>query len=163
MERIEQSIDVNVPIHTAYNQWTQFEDFPRFMEGVTEVRQLDDAHLHWRANRHGKETEWDSEIVDQQPDRHIAWRDISGPGNSGQVLFESEQEDKTRVTLIMETDGQADPAIRQRLEQDLARFKKLLESQGHASGAWRGEIHDAQTVPQNGSKGNPDSADAAPP
>jgi HSP20 family molecular chaperone IbpA/uncharacterized membrane protein len=154
MTRIEQSIEVNAPVRAAYNQWTQFEDFPRFMEGVREVRQLDDAHLHWRADRNGNEVEWDSEIVDQVPDRHIAWRDISGPRNSGSVSFYPVHADKTRVHMTMECEpavapsqaAHAEQVIAQRLEQDLARFKKLLETRGTESGAWRGEIHSSQPV-----------------
>src|SRR5438552_15962110 len=89
MSRIEKSIDVNVPLSTAYNQWTQFEEFPRFMEGIEEVRQLDDKRLHWRANIGGKREEWDAEIVQQVPDQRIAWRSTSGAPNSGAVSFES--------------------------------------------------------------------------
>ncbi len=160
MARIEQSIEVNVPVRAVYNQWTQFEDFPRFMEGVHEVRQLDDAHLHWRADRHGTQVEWDSEITDQVPDRHIAWRDTSGPKNSGSVRFESVQTDRTRVQITMECAPaaassetfNAEQAIGQRVAQDLARFKKLLESQGRESGAWRGEIHHGQPLQSGGEK-----------
>lgn len=154
MARIEHIIEVNVPLSAVYNQWTQFEDFPRFMTGVQEVTQLDDAHLHWRAERHGKEMEWDSEITDQVPDQHIAWRDTSGPGNAGSVSFYPVDQSKTRVQLILETDANSSPedaalaqlTISQRIEQDLVRFKKLLETQGAESGAWRGEIHDSQPV-----------------
>jgi HSP20 family molecular chaperone IbpA len=154
MARIEHSIDVNVPLHAAYNQWTQFEEFPRFMDGVREVRQLDDAHLHWRAFRHGKELEWDSEITDQVPDQRIVWRDTSGPGNAGSVTFHAVDADKTRVHITMECARDAAPeqaalaeqAIAQRVEQDLVRFKTLLERQGSETGAWRGEIHHGQTM-----------------
>ena len=103
MARIEHTIEVNVPLQAVYNQWTQFEEFPRFMEGVREVRQLDDVHLHWRADRSGREVEWDSEITDQVPDQHIAWRDLSGPGNTGVVNFYPVDESKTRVQLVMES------------------------------------------------------------
>ncbi|HEV7619102.1 MAG TPA: Hsp20 family protein [Burkholderiaceae bacterium] len=154
MARIEQSVEVNVPVHTAYNQWTQFEEFPRFMQWVREVRQLDDAHLHWRVDRNGEEVEWDSEITDQVPDQHIAWRDISGPMNSGSITFYPMQPDKTRVQMTMECEpatapseaAQGEQVIAQRVEQDLARFKKLIEGQGGESGAWRGEIHYSQPV-----------------
>src|ERR1044071_4276288 len=84
---VEQSVEVDVPLRTAYNQWTQFEDFPRFMEGVREVRQTDDSHLHWRAQIGGKEVQWDAEITDQTPDQRIAWRSTSGPRNDGAVSF----------------------------------------------------------------------------
>lgn len=165
MTRIAQSIDVNVPVRTAYNQWTQFEEFPRFMEGVREVRQLDTAHLHWRAERNGKEMEWDSEITDQVADHHIAWRDTSGPKNAGSISFQAVEPDRTRVQMTIDWNaadassdaGQAAPAIAARVEQDLARFKKLLESRGAESGAWRGEIYDSQDVLADMSE----SADAA--
>jgi uncharacterized membrane protein len=86
---VQESIEVNVPVHTAYNQWTQFEDFPKFMDGVEEVRQLDDTHLHWRAKVFGKEEEWDAEITEQIPDKRIAWRSISGIPNAGVVTFQN--------------------------------------------------------------------------
>jgi HSP20 family molecular chaperone IbpA/uncharacterized protein YndB with AHSA1/START domain len=152
MARIEHTIEVNVPLQAVYNQWTQFEEFPRFMEGVREVRQLDDVHLHWRADRSGREVEWDSEITDQVPDQHIAWRDLSGPGNTGVLNFFPVDEGKTRVQLVLESHPHVTPAeaadveliTTQRIEQDLARFKRLLEAQGEESGAWRGEIHYSQ-------------------
>jgi HSP20 family molecular chaperone IbpA len=154
MTRIAQSIEVNVPLSTVYNQWTQFEDFPRFMEGVREVRQLDAAHLHWRADRNGTEIEWDSEITDQVPDHHIAWRDTSGPKNAGSIVFQPLQPDKTRIEMTIECDAaatrpdteQATQAFASRIEQDLARFKKLLESQGSESGAWRGVVHQGRSM-----------------
>ena len=154
MTRIAQSIDVNVPVRTAYNQWTQFEEFPRFMEGVREVRQLDPAHLHWRADRHGMEIEWDSEITEQIADQHIAWRDTSGPKNAGRITFQEVQPDTTRIQMTLDCDhaeapaetGQAAPAISQRLEQDLARFKKMIENRDAESGAWRGEIHGGRAL-----------------
>jgi HSP20 family molecular chaperone IbpA/uncharacterized membrane protein len=164
MARIAQSIEVNVPVTTAYNQWTQFEEFPRFMQGVREVRQLDAAHLHWRVDRDGAELEWDSEITDQVPDHHIAWRDTSGPKNAGCITFQPVQPDKTRVYMTIDCDpADAEPAaqaISQRVEEDLARFKKMLESQGRESGAWRGEIHDSQAVrsktePESDASDNP--------
>lgn len=83
MSRIEKSIDINVPVRTAYNQWTQFEEFPRFMEGVKQVQQLDDKHLHWKAEIGGKEKEWNAEIVEQVPDQRIAWRSTSGAMTAG--------------------------------------------------------------------------------
>lgn len=158
MARIAQSIEVNVPVTIAYNQWTQFEDFPRFMEGVREVQQLDDAHLHWRVDRNGTEVEWDSEITEQVPDRHIAWRDTSGPKNAGVISFESIEPDKTRVQIAvnwhigeaMFDAGEAGRTMALRLEQDLARYKKLVEGQGQESGAWRGEIHEGHVVSDDG-------------
>lgn len=155
MTQIRQSIDVNVPLRAAYNQWTQFEEFPRFMEGVHEVRQLDDAHLHWRADRHGRQIEWDSEIVEQVPDQRIAWRDVGGPGNHGCIRFSPLTEEATRVELEMDLasrlssaeQAQHESDLRRRIEQDLMRFKQMLETQGQESGAWRGEIHQAKPPP----------------
>lgn len=153
MARVEQSIDVNIPLSAVYNQWTQFEQFPRFMDGVREVRQLDDAHLHWRAQRHGREVEWESEIVEQVPDQYMEWRDTSGPHHRGSIRFEPLGEARTRVRMSMDFDPQATSAgggsgatdLAERLGQDLERFKHLVETQGHESGAWRGEIHHAQS------------------
>ena len=105
MSRIEKSIDVNVPLSTAYNQWTQFEEFPRFMEGIEEVRQLDDKRLHWRANIGGKREEWDAEIVQQVPDQRLAWRSTSGAPNSGVVTFESLATSTTRVQFGVNVDA----------------------------------------------------------
>src|SRR2546421_9043437 len=102
MERIQKSIEVDRPLHQVYNQWTQFEEFPRFMEGVKEVEQLDDTHLRWRANVDGKAEEWSAEIVEQEPDTRIAWRATSGPMNRGTVTFDKIDDSRTRVTLSME-------------------------------------------------------------
>src|SRR5919109_1045278 len=101
MEAIEKSIEVDVPIETTYNQWTQFEEFPKFMEGVKEVRQHDDRRLHWKAQIAGKEKEWDAEIVQQIPDQVIAWRSSSGASNAGEVRFDKALGGKTRVTLVL--------------------------------------------------------------
>jgi hypothetical protein len=101
VNQIDKTIDVDVPVRTAYNQWTQFEDFPRFMSGVKEVRQLDDTHLHWRAEIWGKEKEWDAEITEQEPDVRISWKSTDGSWNAGTVRFESMDESRTRVRLAM--------------------------------------------------------------
>ena len=151
MSSIDKSIDVNVPVRTAYNQWTQFEEFPRFLEGVQEVRQLDDKRLHWRANIGGKEKEWDAEIVEQMPDQVVAWRSISGADNWGTVGFLSMGPNTTRVTLtigyepegVVENVGDTLGVVSRRVEGDLRRFKEYIESRGQETGAWRGEIHDA--------------------
>lgn len=145
---IEESIEVNVPVRTAYNQWTQFEDFPKFMASVHEVKQLDDKRLHWRANVFGKEMEWDAEITEQIPDKRIAWRSTSGPYNAGVVTFHKISDTCTRVTLQMEYKpegpleniGDALGAMRLEVRQNLQRFKELLEQRGHETGAWRGTI-----------------------
>jgi len=153
MSRIEKSIDVNVPLHTAYNQWTQFESFPQFMEGVEEVRQLDNKRLHWRAQIGGKQKEWDAEIVEQQPDQRVAWRSLGGTPNDGIVTFQPIDANTTRVTLaldyapegFLENVGDALGFVSGRVQGDLNRFKEFIESRGAESGAWRGEIHGGQT------------------
>ena len=152
MSRIEKSIEVNVPLSTAYNQWTQFEEFPRFMEGIEEVQQLDDKRLHWRASIGGKREEWDAEIVEQVPDQRVAWRSTSGAPNSGVVTFESLDPSTTRVHLhleytpqdAVESAGDAMGVFSRRVEGDLRRFKGYIESRGVETGAWRGEIHAGQ-------------------
>lgn len=148
METIEKSIEINVPLKTAYNQWTQFEEFPRFMEGVEEVRQLDDTHLHWVANIGGKRVEWDATITDQVPDKRIAWYSEGERKQSGIVLFEPVNENTTRVTLridyepegIVEESGDKLGFVSRRVEGDLKRFKEFIESRGRETGAWRGTV-----------------------
>ena len=145
---ITESIEVNVPVRTAYNQWTQFEDFPQFMKSVHEVRQLDDKHLHWKANVAGEEKEWDSEITEQIPDKRIAWRSITGVPNAGVVTFHKISDSVSRVTLqmdyqpegMLETIGDALGAVRMEARSNLANFKELLEKRGTETGAWRGKI-----------------------
>jgi uncharacterized membrane protein len=148
MSQVMKSIDVNVPVRTAYNQWTQFESFPHFMEGVQEVRQLDDKRLHWRANIAGKEEEWNAEITEQEPDQRVAWTSISGASNAGVVTFHRLGEGQTRVTLqldydpegVVENVGDALGFVSRRVEGDLERFKEFIERRGQETGAWRGEI-----------------------
>src|SRR4051812_49989174 len=101
MERIEKSVEVKAPVQAVYNQWTQFEEFPRFMAGVKEVTQLDDTHLHWHAEIWGKDKEWDAEITEQVPDQRISWRSTSGAQNAGTVRFEPLDADRTRIHLAM--------------------------------------------------------------
>jgi uncharacterized membrane protein len=149
MEHIEKSVDVDAPLSMVYNQWTQFEEFPEFMEGVLEVRQLDDKRLHWRAKIAGKEKEWDAEIFEQTPDERIAWRSTSGILNTGQVWFQSLGPNKTRVCLkinydpdgVVENIGDALGVVSVRVQGDLNRFKKFIEKRGAETGGWRGEIH----------------------
>ena len=145
---IEDSIEVNVPISTAYNQWTQFEDFPKFMKGVIEVRQLDDTHVHWRAEIGGKEEQWDAEITEQIPDTRIAWRSTSGAKNEGIVKFYKISDSVTRIVLQMdygpkgfiEEVGDALGIVKMRASGDLKRFKDFIESRGHETGEWRGSV-----------------------
>jgi len=148
MERIEKSIEVAAPVRAVYNQWTQFEEFPRFMAGVKEVRQLDDTHVHWHAEIWGKDKEWDAEITEQVPDQVIAWRSTSGAPNAGVVTFEPNGDQWTRVTLHMdvEPDGVIEEAgtaagfLDRQVQGDLERFKAYIESRGQETGAWRGEV-----------------------
>ncbi len=148
MSTIQKSIDVQVPIHTAYNQWTQFESFPNFMEGVQEVRQLSDTRTHWKTKIGGATREFDAEIVDQEPDQRIAWRPVQGPNQGGVVTFQPEGTDRTRVALMMdftpsdttEKIGDATNMIERRVEGDLKRFKEFIESRGSETGAWRGTV-----------------------
>ncbi len=145
---VEESIDINVPVSTAYNQWTQFEEFPRFMSSVEQVRQVDDTHLHWRATVGGRTKEWDSEITEQVPDQRIAWRSTDGPANSGVVTFHRLGENRTRVMLQMDyqPEGAAERAadtvgaVKLTAKGNLKRFKNLLETRGQESGAWRGTV-----------------------
>jgi uncharacterized membrane protein len=147
--KVEHSIDVNVPVRTAYNQWTQFEEFPRFMEGVEEVRQIDDRHLHWRAEIAGQIKEWDAEIAEQIPDERVAWRSRSGAMNAGVVTFHYLEPNKTRIMLQMEFEpegavenvGTALGVAQRRISGDLKRFEEFIESRQQETGAWRGEIH----------------------
>lgn len=148
LSSVKESIDVNVPVSTAYNQWTQFEDFPKFMDSVYEIRQLDDTHLHWRANVAGEEKEWEAEITEQIPDKRIAWRSIGGVRNAGVATFHRISDNVTRVTLQMDYDpqsvaekvGDALGAVKMELKGNLKRFKEMLESRGTETGAWRGSV-----------------------
>ena len=152
MAQVEKSVEVDVPVRVAYNQWTQFEEFPRFMEGVEEVRQLDDKRLHWRAKVAGKTEEWDALITEQTPDQMVAWRSTTGAENSGAISFQPLGADRTRVTArigydpagIVETAGDKLGFVSRRVEGDLKRFKEFVEGRGVETGAWRGEIHGAQ-------------------
>jgi len=148
MAKIEHSVEVDVPLNTAYNQWTQFESFPQFMEGVKEVRQLDDKHLHWRADIGGQEREWESEITEQIPDERVAWTSRSGARNAGVVTFHRLDESRTKIMLQMEfepegateTMGDMMGMVSGRVKGDLDRFKEFIEGRGAETGAWRGEV-----------------------
>jgi uncharacterized membrane protein len=154
MSSIIETIDVEVPVRTAYDQWTQFEEFPRFMEGVESVRQLDDTHLLWRAKVRGKDLEWRAEITEQTPDQRIAWRATEGATNAGVVTFHRLDEGRTRVTLqldvepegLVESLGDAAGFVARQVAGDLARFKEFIEDRGVASGGWRGEVEQDDNV-----------------
>jgi uncharacterized membrane protein len=148
MSLIQKSLELNVPARTAYNQWTQFEEFPKFMDGVKEVKQLDDKRLQWKANIAGKEEEWNTEITEQIPDERIAWTSRGGPMNAGVVTFHRLSDNSSKLLLYMEYVPQGDVEkagdamglITQRVEGDLQRFKTYIESRGQETGAWRGTI-----------------------
>src|SRR5215212_4651789 len=148
MGSVTKSVDVKVPVRTAYNQWTQFEEFPRFMEGVKSVKQLDDKRVHWVAEIAGKDKEWDAVITEQLPDERVAWRNTSGADNAGVVTFHRLGENLTRVTLQMDYDpegavenvGDALGFVGRRVESDLERFRDFLEKRGTETGAWRGTV-----------------------
>ena len=148
MSVIEKSIEINVPVRAAYNQWTQFEEFPKFMEGVKQVKQLDDKHLQWKADVGGKEKEWKAEITEQIPDERIAWTSRGGAINAGVVTFHRLSDSKSKVMLQMEYDpegfvehvGDAVGVVTQRVQGDLERFKQYIENRGQETGAWRGTV-----------------------
>ncbi|MBV9391103.1 MAG: SRPBCC family protein [Verrucomicrobia bacterium] len=145
---ITKGIEIGAPIRVVYNQWTQFEDFPRFLEGVEEVRQIDPKNLHWRAKIGGKSKEWDARITQQIPDQKIAWESVSGAPNGGSVNFTSIANEKTQVTLtlvyepegMMEQTGDALGLLESRIEGDLERFRDFIESRARETGHWRGRV-----------------------
>ena len=153
MAAIEKSIEVAVPVSMAYDQWTQFEEFPQFMSGIVDVRQLDDSHVRWTAEVGGERKHWEAEIVEQKPDRVIAWRSVAGLPNSGRVAFEPTDRG-SRVTVEMEydTEGMKESAgallgIDQgQVEEDLERFRELVESREVPTGGWRGSIEAGRVV-----------------
>jgi uncharacterized membrane protein len=154
MATIERSVIVDVPVRTAYNQWTQFEEFPRFMEGVREIKQLNDKRLHWRAEIGGKEKEWDAAITEQIPDTRIAWRSVTGAPNAGVVTFHRLADNSAKIMVqidytpegLVENVGDAIGIVEQRVEGDLKRFKEFIESRGRETGAWRGTIGQKKTA-----------------
>jgi len=145
---VEESVEVDVPVETAYNQWTQFEEFPRFMEGIDEVRQLDDTHLRWVASAAGRRREWNAEISEQRPDERVAWHATSGKRNAGVVTFHRLRDDRSKVMVqlefepegLRETFGSILGLDRRRIKGDLQRFAGLVEERGVESGAWRGTV-----------------------
>lgn len=150
MASASKSVDVNVPVRVAYDQWTQMEAFPEFMEGVKDVRQLDDTHMHWTAEVGGKRKEWDAVITEQIPDQRIAWTATGGDYNSGVVTFLSRDPNTTIITLeldyqpqgALEHAGSALGFLDRRVQNDLERFKAFIESRQQPTGAWRGEVED---------------------
>lgn len=148
MARYEHSIDVNVPVRTAYNQWTQFEEFPRFMEGIESVTQITDTLIHWKAEIAGKTEEWDARITEQSPDQRIAWTSTNGAKHGGVVTFHHIDDNQSRIMLQIDYDpegfvenvGAALGIVERRMAGDMKRFKEFIESRGVETGAWRGEV-----------------------
>ena len=155
MPKIDDSIEVQVPIQQAYNQWTQFEDFPKFMEGVQSVQQLDDTHVHWVAEIRGETREWTTEITEQQPDKKVVWKTIDGQvKNDGSVSFEQIAERQTRVNVQMDVEGESTAEnvagdllgiVKSQVHGDLERFKQLIENRDEPTGAYRGTVRDGET------------------
>jgi len=145
---IEQSIDIHVPVHVAYNQWTQFEEFPQFMEGVEAVTQLDATHLHWKVKIGGREKEWDAVITEQVPDQRIAWTNTTGARHAGVVTFHRLSDNHTRIMLqldyepegMLEHMGDMIGMVSSRVQDDLENFKEFIESRGVPTGEWRGTV-----------------------
>jgi uncharacterized membrane protein len=158
MSRIVESIDVDVPVRIAYDQWTQFEEFPRFMDGIKRVRQLDDTTLEWTAEINGVERSWRADIAEQEPDQVIAWRSTSGAKNDGRVTFEPLDDSRARVTLELDVEpddavekaGDALGFVQRQVKGDLRRFKEFIESRGTPTGGWRGEVEGGQKVGSRG-------------
>lgn len=151
MARIQQSVDIKVPVHVAYNQLTQFEDYPRFMQEVESAQQVDDTHVRWTTRIGQHRHDWNSEIIEQQPDRCIAWRNVDGPVNTGRIDVDALGDDGARVTFTLEADAtapgtQGDHALAKQVQEDLQRLKQMMEVQGHETGAWRGEVHGSQVT-----------------
>jgi uncharacterized membrane protein len=161
--KVEKTIDVAVPVSTAYNQWTQFEEFPQFMGGVQEVQQLNDRTLHWIAKIGGVKREWDATILEQTPDQKIAWAATTGATNAGAVYFQPLGPDRTAVRLsleyepegLMEKTGDFLNIVEKQAEKDLEKFKEFVESRGAETGAWRGSVNEP------GSAGTPGVEDAS--
>lgn len=154
MSDILESIDVDVPVRTAYNQWTQFEEFPRFMENVESVRQIDDTHLEWHVSVAGVDKHWRAEITEQTPDQRIAWTSTDGAQNGGVVTFHRLDDERCRVTLqlvvepegVVESAGDAIGLVSRSAVGDLKRFKEFIEERGRETGAWRGDVEQADVT-----------------
>jgi uncharacterized membrane protein len=149
MSTVTESVDVAVPVRTAYNQWTQFEEFPRFMSGVSEIRQLDDTNTHWKTEIDGVKREFDAKITEQLPDERVAWTSTEGSKQAGVVTFHRLDDTHTRVTCQMdfEPDGVVEKAgdklgfLDRQVKGDMKRFKEYIEGRGGVeSGAWRGQV-----------------------
>ena len=161
METIEKTIEVEAPLTKVYNQWTQFETFPQFMEGIESVQQVDDKHLHWVAKIAGRQKEWDAEILEQVPDQRVAWRSTSGAPNAGIVHFQPTDHSHTLITLQInyepegaaENLGDALGVVSRRVEGDLKRFRDFIQHRRTETGSWRGEIRGGNKIPPGGQYG----------
>ena len=148
MSQIIETVDVDVPVRVAYDQWTQFEEFPRFMKAVEKVEQLNDTTIRWTAEIAGVTKTWTAKITQQEPDQRVAWTSIEGAKNAGVVTFHRLDDLKTRVTLQLDVEpegpvesvGDALGFVSRQAKDDLKNFKEFIEQQGIASGAWRGEV-----------------------
>jgi len=148
VKTIEESIEIEVPVSTAYNQWTQFESFPQFMKGVERVEQKDDKHLRWVAEIGGQTREWDAEITEQHPDHRVAWKAMGQEGPNGAVTFHKLDDSRTKIMVQMDYEpegmkeavGSAVGLDSHRVKDDLESFKEFIESRGSETGAWRGEV-----------------------
>jgi uncharacterized membrane protein len=148
MTTYEQGIEVDVAVRDAYNQWTQFESFPEFMDGVQSVTQVNDTRNHWVVDIGGVRREFDTEITEQVPDQRIAWRTIDGPAQAGVVTFHRLDDHRCKVMLqlefepsgLVEQAGDKLGLVKSRLAGDMGRFKQFVESRGGAEGGWRGEV-----------------------
>jgi uncharacterized membrane protein len=155
MPKVEDSIEVQVPVQQVYNQWTQFEEFPKFMEGIQSVQQLDDTHVLWVAEIRGERRQWTAEITEQRPDEKIAWKTVEGEiKNDGVVTFEQVGDGQTRVNVQMDVEGESNTEniagdllgiVKRQVNGDLERFKQLIENRDQETGAWRGEVQGGET------------------
>ena len=154
MKQVERVIEVNAPLRAVYNQWTQFEDFPRFMSDVKQVRQIDDTHAHWHAQVWGKDKEWEAEITEQEIDKRISWKSVSGVPNAGTIRFVPVGANRTQIRLAMafDTEGAAENIIaaigglKATVETTLRQFKRFIEERGNETGGWRNEVHDSRVA-----------------
>jgi len=155
METITRTIEVDVPLQTAYDQWTQFEDFPRFMGGVEKVTQLDDRRTRWVTRIGGVSREFDAEVLVQRPDQGVSWRSTGGTPHAGRVTFAPLSDTRTEVTLalewqpegLLEKAGEALGVVEGRVAKDLSAFKQFIEGRGTATGAWRGQVDTGSSSP----------------
>ncbi|WP_336922194.1 SRPBCC family protein [Aquipuribacter sp. SD81] len=155
METITRSIEVDVPLQVAYDQWTQFEDFPQFMGGVETIQQQSDTRTHWVTKIAGVSREFDAEVLVQQPDQGVSWRSVDGPTHAGRVTFNPLTDNRTEVTLAMDWEpegvvekaGDALGVVEGQVKKDLDSFKHFIEERGTATGAWRGQVDSGSTGP----------------